>query len=72
MFKHRVGDLMKDKGITYSQLARRAGIGMQTARDLASDPCYQMGIDTLYKCCKFFGVPATDLLVESDTSGQAA
>ncbi len=63
---------MKEKGVTYSQLSRRAGIGMQTAKDLASDPCYQMGIDTLYKCCKFFGVSATDLLVEADNSEQAA
>jgi DNA-binding Xre family transcriptional regulator len=55
---------MKEREITYSQLSRRAGIGMQTAKDLAADPCYQMGIDTLYKCCKFFGVAPSDLLVE--------
>ncbi|HCF27965.1 MAG TPA: hypothetical protein DEV81_12360 [Cyanobacteria bacterium UBA11049] len=64
MFKHRVGELMKERGITYSQLSRRAGIGMQTAKDLSSDPSYQMGTATLYQCCKFFGVTPNDLLVE--------
>ncbi len=66
MFKHRVGELMRQRGVTYSQLSRRADIGMQTCRMLYENPYYEMNTGTLYRCSKFFGVPITDLLVETD------
>lgn len=62
MFRHRVGELMRSQGLTYSQFGRLSKVGMQTARELYEDPYYQMGASTLYKCCKFFGVQPGDLL----------
>lgn len=68
MFKHRARELMQEHQLTYSKFSRASGVGMQTAKQLWEDPYYQMGIDTLYKCSKFFGVPITELLVEDDES----
>jgi DNA-binding Xre family transcriptional regulator len=64
MFGHRVGELMRSQGLTYSRFARATDIGMATAKQLYENPYYQMSTSTLYRCCKFFGVQPGDLLVE--------
>lgn len=64
MFGHRVGELMRSQGLTYSRFARTTDIGMATAKQLYENPYYQMNMSTLYRCCKFFGVQPGDLLVE--------
>ena len=66
MFRHRVGELMQARGLTYSRFARSADIGMATARQLYENPYYQMNTSTLYRCCKFFDVQPGDLLVEME------
>ena len=63
MFRHRVGEFIKLRGLTYSKFARAAGVGMRTAKELYEDPCCQMNTITLYKCCVFFGVQPSELLV---------
>lgn len=68
MFVQRVGELCRKQGLSYSKFARASGIGFRTAKELYEDPSYQMNTITLYKCCKFFNLPLTELLVESDKS----
>lgn len=64
MFYQRVGELCRDRGLSYSKFARAAGVGFRTAKELYEDPSCQMSTVTLYKCCKFFNVPSTEVLVE--------
>lgn len=66
MFRQRVGAICQERGLSYTKFARNAGIGFRTAKELYYNPNAQMNTVTLYKCSKFFGVPITDLLVESD------
>lgn len=73
MFRQRVGELMRSRGLTYSKFARSANVGMETARQLYEDPYYQMSSSTLYTCCKFFGVQPGDLLeIEPNDKGHVA
>lgn len=60
--RHKVGELIKARKLTYSKFARASGIGMQTAKQLYEDPCYLLKPVTLEKCCIFFNVKPGDIL----------
>ncbi len=70
MFRHRVGELMRVQGLTYSRFARANDIGMETAKQLYENPYYQMNTSTLYRCCKFFSAQPGDLLVDVENEPQ--
>ena len=68
MFRQRVGELMRERGLSYSKFSRATRIGMQRSKDLYENPLAQMNTTTLYRCSKFFNVPITELLVEDEQS----
>ncbi len=68
MFIQRVGDLCRERGLSYTKFARGANVGFRTAKELYEKPTAQMNTITLYKCSKFFNVPITELLIEEPES----
>lgn len=72
MLRHKVGELGRERGLTYSKFARRAGVGMQTARELYKNPYYLLEPPTLIKCCRFFGVEPGEILELDEQSKQSS
>lgn len=62
--RQRIGDLIRERGLTYSKFARASGVSMPTARKLYEDPYYNLTGSTLLRSAEFFGVEPGELVIE--------
>jgi putative transcriptional regulator len=64
MFRLRLKEVLKEKGISQGQLSRGANVALQTVSRMANDPNYVPNSDTLFKIAKFLDVPVDQIYVE--------
>ena len=64
MFRLRVKEVLKEKGVSMGRLSREANIPINLVRRMCNDPTYQPRLDTLAKAAKLLGVDASELYYE--------
>lgn len=64
--RHKIGELIREAGLSYSQFGRRAGIGMRTAKELYDNPYYLLETPTLMKCAQFFDIKPGELVIDEE------
>ena len=69
MFRLRVKEVLKEKGISMGRLSREANIPYNLVRRMVHDPNYQPRLDTLAKAARFLGVDAGELYYDDETEG---
>jgi DNA-binding XRE family transcriptional regulator len=68
MYRLRVKELLKEKGVSMGMLSRGANLHMNTVRLLVRDENYDPNMSTLLKVAKFLGVTLNDLYYDDETS----
>lgn len=63
MFKMRLKEVLKEKGVTQGQLSRGADIALQTVQRMCNKQGYIPDADTLAKVARYLGVPVEDLYI---------
>lgn len=61
----RVSELLKERGMSASELMRRSGLSWTTIQPIAAGEPRNVGLDTLEKIARVLGVKVSDLLDES-------
>lgn len=64
--RFRVGEIAKAKGVTAERLARDAGLGISTVRNIVHNRTTDPGILTLTKIARVLGVSREDLIVDEE------
>lgn len=65
-FRLRIGEILKEKGVTMGKLSRGADIPISTVRRLVKDPSYNPRSETLAKVARYLGVSMDDLYYYDD------
>ena len=66
MYRLRVKEILKEKGISMGMLSRGANLHMNTVRLLVRDGDYDPNMSTLLKVARYLGVTLNDLYEEVD------
>jgi DNA-binding XRE family transcriptional regulator len=69
MYRLRVKELLKEKGMSMGMLSRGANLHMNTVRLLVRDENYDPNMSTLLKVAKFLGVTLNDLYYDDEAGG---
>ena len=66
MFKMRLKEVLKAKGVSQGQLSRGADISLQTVQRMCNDVGYVPNADTLAKTAKYLQVAVEELYTYED------
>lgn len=66
MYRLRVKEVLKEKGVTQGRLSRGANIPPNLVSRMVNDPSYQPTYTTLKKAADFLRVSVDDLIEEVD------
>lgn len=66
MYRLRVKEVLKEKGVSLGKLSRGADIPINMVRRMVNDPAYQPRFDTLAKVAAYLGVEASLLYYEDN------
>jgi len=61
MIKYRLRDLMRERGVTYRQVSKGAGVAVRTLQKVANDETVQT--DILERLCRYFDIDINQLVV---------
>ncbi len=65
-FRLRIGEVLKEKGLTTGKLSRVADIPLSTVRRMVKDPSYQPRLETLAKAARYLGISVDDLYYDDE------
>ncbi len=66
MYRLRVKDVLKDKGVSIGKLSRAADVPITLARRMVNDPTYTPTFATLAKVAAYLNVPMEDLYYDDE------
>ena len=68
MYRLRVKEVLKDKGVSIGKLSRAADVPITLARRMVNDPTYTPTFATLAKVAAYLNVPMENLYYDDETS----
>ncbi len=66
MFRLRVKDVLKEKGVTMGKLSRGADVPITLVRRMVNDPTYNPTTATLAKVARYLQVPMEELYYDDE------